>query len=955
MKLFFTALLALLSTTAFAQEEEEEAPDFELAHADIIGQQEVPEDSAVRKGTLPNGLTYYIYPNTQPEKRVFLRLVVKVGSLVEQDNERGIAHFVEHMMYKGSKHFPTSDDVHGFLRRNGFPLGQDNNAFTYHEMTEFMMNNIPSDKKLLQDSCLLFFRDIAGEAFISDAAVESERNVVVEEWRMHNKNASTLKMLMRYYNNLSYASRYPLGEMDIVRNCPTSLIRDFYKRWYQPQNMAVMAVGDIDADEMEKKIRTLFGDLKRGTSVVPPFPKMADTEKTEFSVFQEPQTTIAQTVVTVRLPFQGPKEHMTVDDLKENYIQDNIRDRFTNDKLRALTENSDIVSVAGVAIHNITKSKGSRLLQFLVNSSAENWKEAQELLFKQIELTRRKGFTEEAIVRMGSINQDLYNIEADTSAIVFSRPFSCNAVRNSTKLIDKLTSDFLGEGAIISAKSEEMVKFHTSSTISLDEFNESYRKLTDGRNMYVFTVLPPTVNQPSAADVEEVFNRVRNMTDEELADVEKPAPRRLMGIKVDSTQIDPVPGFIKKTIVRNDSITEARLSNGIKVFFWKKKTSDDYVNIKLVRPMGFSVLSNEDYFYKFILANKQSFRVHIPYAGGEKTQAVANEWHDELLFSTPSDVKSLDKAMKFFHLRLTPSEIDTVGFNEKRKFVMNQAQMSATPLQQSFNRVNCVYCVDPQRFFAPTPGKAAAFNISHFKEIVEDYTSNWNGSVMVIQGEFDTDSIMPSVLKYIGSLPSKPEPAHYKVWPSDQFKTTNSIVTEKIQNNTPFCHTFMYFTWTKGYKYTPQTHAVNQALSSVLNNLVFTAIRVQHSDVYSPSCGISDNLIPLDRMVFVVNFTCNPKERERIAGDVDRLMHEIADGDQITQELIDGYIKERERQMKTPDYNDLNTFVNRQLYGMEMDETDLSYIRKVTPKMLKAHLRNILKKGNLHTGYLTTE
>jgi hypothetical protein len=108
-------------------------------------------------------------------------------------------------------------------------------------------------------------------------------------------------------------------------------------------------------------------------------------------------------------------------------------------------------------------------------------------------------------------------------------------------------------------------------------------------------------------------------------------------------------------------------------------------------------------------------------------------------------------------------------------------------------------------------------------------------------------------------------------------------------------------------------------------------------------------------MAFVVNFTCNPKERERIAGDVDRLMHEIADGDQITQELIDGYIKERERTMKTPDYNDLNLFVNRELYGMEMDETDLSYIRKVTPKSLKAHMIRLLKKGNLHVGYLTTD
>ena len=954
MKLLFTALLALFCTTAFSQEEEEEFK-FELTHADIIGQQEIPEDITVHKGTLPNGLTYYIYPNTKPEKRVFLRLIVKGGSLVEEENERGIAHFVEHMMYKGSKHFPTSDDVHDFLRRNGFPIGHDSGAFTIHELTEYMMNDIPSDKKLLQDSCLLFFRDIAGDAFISDAAVEAERNVIVEEWRIRNSVASTYLMQKRFFNDSLYVNRFPIGMMDIVQKCPPSLIRDFYRRWYQPQNMAVMAVGDFDADEMEGKIRTLFGDLKRGTSVVPPLPKMADTEKPEFKVFAEPMMSFAQTAVYVRLPFQGPKEHVTVDDLKEKYIQDRIVYRFKDVKFHALKENFDIISSASAAITNITKSKGSRILQFVMNSSTENWKEAQELLFKQIELTRRKGFAEEAILRLGSVVPSMYNVEADTTAIIFSRPFSCDSVRNSTELIDRMTSKFLGEDAIIPAKSEKMAEFHNSVVISLDEFNNSFRKLTDGRNMHVFTVLPPTDNQPSDADVEEVYNRVRNMTDDELADVGKPAPQRLMGIRVVSTQIAPVPGVIKKTIVRNDSITEARLSNGIKVFFWKKKTSDDYVNMKLVRPMGYSVLSNEDYYYKFMLANKSSFRIHIPYTGRDRTQAVANEWHDELLFSCPSNLESMEKTLKYFHLRLTPSEIDTVGFNEKRRFVMNQAQMNASPMQQSVKRVNYVYCMAPQRLFPPTPEKAAAFNISHFKEIADDYISNWNGSVMVIQGEFDTDSIMPAVLKYIGSLPSKPEQAHYKVWPSDQYKTTNTTIVEKYQNSMPKCETLMCYTWTKGFKYTPQTHAMNQVLSSILSNLLFSTIRGQHSDVYAAPCIIYDNLIPLDRMTIMASVTCNPKERERIVADIDHLMHDIADGDQITQELIEGYIKQRERTTKAPDYNDLNSFINRELYGLEMDETNLSYIRKVTPKSLKAHLRNLLKKGNLHIGYLTTE
>jgi len=218
---------------------------------------------------------------------------------------------------------------------------------------------------------------------------------------------------------------------------------------------------------------------------------------------------------------------------------------------------------------------------------------------------------------------------------------------------------------------------------------------------------------------------------------------------------------------------------------------------------------------------------------------------------------------------------------------------------------------------------------------------------------------MPSVLKYIASLPSRMQPARHKVWPSDHYRTADTTFVGRMPNNTPYCQTIMYYTLEKGYRYTPESHAHNQVLQNIISTQLLNVLRVEHSDVYAPSCILTDGLLPVSRMKFNIMFTCDPTQRERIAKDVDRLMHDMAHGDLITQELIDSYIKQRERD-KQPDgekrrEQEIDALINRELYGFAMDESDLSYIRSVTPASLKAHLRRLLKKGNLHIGYLTTE
>ena len=215
-RIIISILTCLVCCSMYAQTKYAEYPVFK--HSDLIDQQTIPQDTALRKGVLDNGLTYYVYSSKNVANRAFFQLLVKAGSAVEKDNERGIAHFTEHMMFKGTKHFP-GEEVIGFMQRNGIPFGHDSNAFTGFNTVRYLLNSIPTNNEQLIDSCLLLLRDWAADATIDKKDVKSEHNVIVEEWRSRQLISFAKQMQNDILANSDYSQRYPIGDMKIVENC----------------------------------------------------------------------------------------------------------------------------------------------------------------------------------------------------------------------------------------------------------------------------------------------------------------------------------------------------------------------------------------------------------------------------------------------------------------------------------------------------------------------------------------------------------------------------------------------------------------------------------------------------------------------------------------------------------------------------------------------------------------
>src|SRR5262245_8945365 len=263
-------------------------------------------DPMVRRGVLPNGMRWFIKKNVKPEARVSLRLAVPVGSTAEADDQEGIAHFTEHMTFNGSAHFKDADDLVGYLRSIGLDLGADANAYTSFDETVYMLD-VPTDRDSLLVSGLHALSDFAGRATLSDKEIDQERGVIMEEWRL-GRGADERMQRQQFpviFHDSRYAVRLPIGKPENIQGVPYARLRDFYHDWYRPEWMAVIAVGDVDPDKMERLIRENFSDLPRRTdSKEVPRYDMPPHDQTLMSIVSDKEATSSSVAVLVKRPLR---------------------------------------------------------------------------------------------------------------------------------------------------------------------------------------------------------------------------------------------------------------------------------------------------------------------------------------------------------------------------------------------------------------------------------------------------------------------------------------------------------------------------------------------------------------------------------------------------------------------------------------------------------------------------
>ncbi|WP_259133647.1 M16 family metallopeptidase [Chryseobacterium ginsenosidimutans] len=363
--------------------------------------QSIPMDASVKTGTLSNGMKYYIKKNNLPEKKVDFRLAINAGSILEDENQRGLAHFMEHMNFNGTKNFPDNKLV-DFLQSIGVKFGQHLNAYTSFDETVYMLP-VPLDKPGNLDAGLKVMEDWAFNATLSDEQINKERGVVLEELRLGlgaDKRMSD-KYLPKLLYNSQYANRLPIGKKDVLENFKPDVIRQFHTDWYRPDLMAIVVVGDINVDEVEKKIKENFSKYKN-----PSKPKERKTfdlpnhKETLVAIETDPDATNSM-VQFIMKDSEAYQPDVTVEQYNQSLVEQ-ITTTMLNNRLGELVNSTNPPFTYGSVYHGGTYARSKEGFQGFAMVKEGNQLSALKVLLEETERAKRFGFTQTELDRAKS-------------------------------------------------------------------------------------------------------------------------------------------------------------------------------------------------------------------------------------------------------------------------------------------------------------------------------------------------------------------------------------------------------------------------------------------------------------------------------------------------------------------------------------------------------------------------
>ncbi len=804
----------------------------------------VPTDPDVKIGRLENGLTYYIRKNAKPENKVELRLAVNAGSILEKEYQRGLAHFLEHMAFNGSRNFKKNELV-SYLQSIGVRFGADLNAYTSFDETVYMLS-IPTEKPELLDKGFLVLSDWASGMTFDPEEIDKERGVVLEELRL-GKGASQ-RMRDRYFPKLfkgsMYAERLPIGTEQILRNFKHEQLKEFYADWYRPDLMAVIAVGDLDVAAIESKIKEQFGGMpaRKDGKDRKSFP-VPDHAETLVAVETDKEAPFTQVQVMFKKP---PSRTETLAEFRSGIVKD-FYNGMINARLDELGRAPEPPFIAGGSgFSSFVRAKDAYSLFGITDpSNVDRTLKALLLETKRVQL---HGFTEGELER-----------EKRRYITRLENRYKEREKTESIRFANEYVYHFLRRNPIPGVEFEFEFAKTVLPTIKLEEVNGLAKNTTSSGNRVVVVTGPEKdgITYPGQEEIAAL------LTETEKAEV---------AAYKDTVRNEPlVENLASKATIegtRRDEkfgITYWQLSNGVKVVLKPTDLKEDQILMRAFSPGGLSLVSDEQAFagsYVSQIVNdsglKDLSRVDLDKLLSGNTARVSVSLSDAYEYvngsSTPKDLETL--------FQLTYLQFSQVNFDEKvfrsymnreMKFVEN---LLGSPEIYFNDQVSRIMSSDhPRHQGIPSVEKLEKLEFSPIKSIYADRFGNASDFTFIFVGNFDEASIRPLALKYLGSLPGSDRDEEWKdlgMRPPDGpvEKTIRKGVEQKSQVRIFF---------TRPAKFDVQESRDLSAVAELLTIRLIEILREEKSGVYGVGASGNISKIPYERSNFTISFPCGPE------------------------------------------------------------------------------------------------
>ncbi len=922
MKLFaklllFVALIAQFNVTA------EELPNVKYSSLDEV----FPLRNDIRTGKFENGLEYFILKNNKPENRVSLRMPVKIGSVDESDIQQGMAHFVEHMCFNGTEDFPKSELIN-YLEKNGVKFGAHLNAYTSFDETVYMLE-LPADDDKVLETGIQILENWAHKVTFADKDIDDERGVIIEEARLRGGVQTRMfdaHKEVSFYNS-KYKDRLPIGDTTLLRSSGHEEFRNFYKKWYRPDLMAVIIVGDIDVDKMEKYVKKYFGSIPVAKGAPQP-------DKYSLPENKMPLTSVATDkelpFPTVSISFRRPgvEAKGTYGEYRTNII-DQIAGGALNERLAEQSLSADPpyqFSRAGYS-----RSMGAEDFDLIAVAKGTEYKKATDVLLTETMRATKYGITDSELARMKE------NIISN-----YKQMYSEKNNVESSDLGNEIVRHFLANEAVPGIEYEYAFVNKILPTITKEDVNTRLGTYIDDNNYIATISLPASAdNVPTKEDFAATYKEITSKS-----------------ITAYTEEVNDEPLFNKevtpgKVVSRKDlpqDVKMIKLSNGASVYFKNTNFKDDEITLRAFSKGGSSLISDKDFVsgrFADELVNSSGIAdvdiVSLMKMMSSKNFNVSpNIGQLNEGFRGSSNTEEFEEMLQLLHLYFTDPRIDEQSFQSWRAkrtdALINSKRNPQSVLNDSVGYIMSGY---HPRSKPLTEEDLAKVDMNEAMKVYKARFANAGDFNFIFTGNLDKVNFEELVAKYIGSLNGTNKAENWKdvgaKMPKGSF---NKEFKKGIDQNS---RVIMAFT-SDDFKYTQSNRQLIQSLDKVLGIRLREQLREEKGGVYNVSAFSSFDKYPHEESYIIVTFGCDPNRVEELKADTKMIVEELQ-RDLISDENMQK-IKETQRrdfELAQKDNNTWSAWIYNSLwYGEDLTSID-NYI-KVVEKLSKEDIRNAAKK-----------
>ena len=868
-----------------------------------LSAQNVVQDASIRQGKLKNGLTYYIRHNDKEVGLADFYIAQRVGSILEEPRQRGLAHFLEHMAFNGTKHFPGKGKKLGIVpwcETIGVKFGANLNAYTSVDQTVYHIGAAPIKREGIIDSCLLVLNDWSQFILLEDKEIDKERGVIHEEWRNRRTGMAMQRMMEnvmpKIYKGTKYEDCLPIGNMDIVDNFPYKDLRDYYQKWYRPDLQAIVVVGDFDVDKMEQKIQKLFGKIKAHKNPAERiYYPVTDNDKMIVAIEKDKEQPIILGHLYMKSETTPDCEKNSVKYQREDYISGLIT-YMLNGRLseKKQVANPPFMS-STVRNGEFFVSRTKDAFSLSISCKQDNVLGGISVAVGEVERARQHGFTASELERA----KKLYLNAAE-------RQLKMEKDYKNSHYVSQCVNNFLdGEPILAPAYNLQLVK-QFDGEVNLEEVNKQVGEIITDKNQ-VFVMYGPDKEGfviPSESEIEStVLSAQKQQYD---AYQEEEVPQTLMANL-------PTPGkIVSEKPYGKFGMTEITLSNGMKVYVKSTDFQADQVTMSMRGEGGTSVYGDKDIpNFSFLtsaiteagVGDFNATRLRKALAGKSLKIAPSINSEGQRITGT-SSVKDLETLLQLTHLYFTSPRKDSVAFegmmNRTLSLLKNRNASSKVVYNDSLSAVLYDHNV---RMAPVTKEIAEKADYNRILEIYRERFSDANNFKTVFIGKIDMAQLRPLLCQYLATLP-----ATYKAEKTNkanvaQIVKKNEVVKFVHKQETPLANVSVFVTG--NVPFSPKNDLTLDMLTRVLQIAYTDSVREEKGGTYGVSVSFSLEKEENPNALVRISYKSDPKRYDELNPIIYKQLQNIADNGPVASSMdkVKKYLKKQYGQMLiTNDY-----------------------------------------------------